>query len=101
MGFSLLIARFKDYMRAKDFSQRTIKDYGLQLNFFTRCLDSCSITQLKDITREVIARYQLSLLSQDKPLSLETQFARLVPVKSFFRYLTKTNQLLYDPASDL
>jgi len=99
--FNLLIAKFKEYMRSKGFSPRTIKDYPSQLNFFIRYLESCNIMQLNQITKEVILNYQMSLLTQDKPISLETQYARLVVVKSFFRYLVKTNQILYDPASDL
>lgn len=99
--FNLSIAKFQEYMKAQDFSGRTIKDYSIQLNFFIKFLESSQINHLNQITKEVISNYQLSLLTQDKPLSLETQYARLVPVKSFFRYLAKTNQVLYDPASDL
>lgn len=98
---NLSVAKFQEYMQAQDFSPRTIKDYSLQLNFFIKFLGLSQITQLNQITKETISNYQLWLLTQDKPLSLETQYARLVPVKSFFRYLAKTNQVLYDPASDL
>jgi integrase/recombinase XerD len=99
--FNLLIAKFQEYMRVKDFSQRTIKGYTSQLGFFIKYLQTLKIDQVNQITKEIIYNYQLSLLTQEKPISLETQLARLVALKSFFRYLAKTNQILQDPTIDL
>lgn len=36
-----------------------------------------------------------------KPLSLETQYARITPLKSFFRFLLKSNYILYDPTQEI
>lgn len=99
--FNLLVAKFKEYMRSKDFSPRTIETYSYHLRFFVKYLESCEISQLGQIKKEVILDYQMSLLTQDKPISLETQGARLVAVKSFFRYLVRGNQALYDPTTEL
>jgi len=99
--FSLLIAKFQEHMRAKDYSNRTIKDYGIQLKFFLKYLITREIRRINDIDKEITGSYQLSLVSQEKPLSLETQYSRLVSLKSFFKYLACTNQILYDPSTDI
>jgi integrase/recombinase XerD len=36
-----------------------------------------------------------------QPLSFRSQYAKLSPVRSFFRYLAKENLILYNPASEL
>ncbi len=95
------IAKFQHYMQAQNYSNRTVKDYRSQLGFFKRYLESEGIKSLNEIDRETIHKYQMSLLSCEPIISLETQYSRIVPVKSLFRYLTKTNQTLYDPASDI
>ena len=38
---------------------------------------------------------------QEEPRSLQTQRGRLVALRSFFRYLVKSSQILYDPATEL
>ena len=99
--FNFLTAKFQEYMRSKDYSKRTVKDYGYQLNFFGRFLTTAGINKINDITKEIISNYQMSLLTQEKSISLETQYSRIVSVKSFFHYLAKTNQVLYDPTADI
>ncbi len=95
------IVKFQEYMTAQNYSVRTVDGYGSQLKFFMKYLKGCGIEELNQIDRETVMNYQMSLFTQEKPLSLGTQYSRLVPVKSLLRYLTRTNQMMYDPSSDL
>ncbi|MBI5747667.1 MAG: tyrosine-type recombinase/integrase [Nitrospinae bacterium] len=100
----LLIQRFREYMGMENFSQRTIGDYVNQLGFFIQYLQTTDIEEITQIDKELIHKYQMYLYSyqkKGKPLSLETQYARLVPVKSLFRFLVKRGYFLYDPTSQI
>lgn len=58
-----------------------------------------------EITKPILERYQRHLYHHKKrdgsPLSFRTQYARLVPIKSLFKWLCKTNRILFDPASGI
>ncbi len=95
------ILKFQQYMKGLNYSPRTITEYGCQLNFFFKYLQTKGILNLNQITKEVILNYQMSLFSQERPLSLQTQLSRLFSMKSLFKYLMRTNQILYDPSYGL
>jgi integrase/recombinase XerD len=42
-----------------------------------------------------------AVLVRGKPLSFSSQIARLVPVRGFFKWLTRQNVLLWNPASEI
>lgn len=58
-----------------------------------------------EITKPILERYQRHLYHHKKrdgsPLSFRTQYARLVPIKSLFKWLCKNNRILFDPASGI
>ncbi len=88
----------------ENYSPKTISDYLNQLRFFVSYLQTAQIEELSGIDKETIHQYQLYLYGKqrkDKPLSLETQYARLVPLKTFFRWLVKRGYFLYDPTTQL
>ena len=101
MFLSWHAVKFQEHMKALNYSPRTIRDYGFQLSYFMRYLESSNITEVGQITRDVVRNYQMGLLTQEKQISLDTQRSRVVSLKSLFRYLFKTNQVMYDPTSDL
>jgi integrase/recombinase XerD len=43
----------------------------------------------------------MAVLVRGKPLSFSSQIARLVPVRGFFKWLTRQNVLLWNPASEI
>ena len=61
--------------------------------------------RLTEVTRPVLQRYQRHLYHAQsrggKPMSAGAQFNRLMAIKVFFRFLTRENVLLYNPASEL
>ncbi len=100
----LLLARFKEHLEMENYSPKTISDYLNQLQFFPRYLQTANLEELSQIDKEAIHQYQLYLYNNQakgKSLSLETQYARLVPLKTFFRWLVKRGYFLYDPTTQL
>jgi integrase/recombinase XerD len=62
------------------------------------------VSRPQEVTKPILERYQRHLFHarvRDKPLSAWTQKARLNPLKSYFKWLTKQNVLLFNPASEL
>ncbi len=57
------------------------------------------------MTLPMLERYQLHLFYYCKPngqpLTFRTQASRLVPVKAFFKWLTRSHVIFYNPASEL
>ena len=58
-----------------------------------------------EVTRPVLERYQRHLFHYRKkngePLSFRSQHARLVAVRVWFRWMTRQNHILHNPASEL
>ena len=63
------------------------------------------LTRPAEITRPILERYQRHLFLKRKkngaPLSATTQASRVTPIRKWFRWLTRNNRLLYNPAADL
>jgi integrase/recombinase XerD len=104
--FELLVARFVEHMQVLGWSPRTVDGYRSQVRFFLHWLDDeTDIADLTTVTPEVLHAYQTHLFGSSgangRALSIATQAARLSVVRSFFRYLVKSDVLLYDPSSGL
>ena len=74
-GLCVWMKRFLESMRVKNYSSRTLERYQRHL-FHLRKPDG-------------------------KPLTFKAQYARLVPVRAYFKWLTRQNVLLWNPASEL
>ena len=63
------------------------------------------ITEPVEVTRPVLERYQRHLFHYRKkngePLSFRSQHARLVPLRVWFRWMTRQNHILHNPASEI
>ncbi len=104
--FELLIARFVERMLVEGFSPRTISSYRSHLGFFLVYLDrETDVDAITTVTLEVLHGYQTWLYGytddEGRGLAIATQAARLSVVRAFFRWLVKTDVLLYDPAGSL
>ncbi len=86
-------------------SETTVEIRRRMLSRFILWCDERDLDQPQDITRPILERYRRYLYHYRKvdgqPLSFATQQQRLVPIKMFFKWLTKENYLLYNPASEL
>jgi len=104
--FELLIARFAEHQQVLGFSPRTVASYHSHLAFFLAWLaEETDVEEVTAVTPEVLHAWQTWLYGfadeDGRGLAIATQAARLSVVRSFFRFLVKTDVLLYDPAASL
>ena len=104
-GLAAYVMRYLEWLRVHNYSTCTVENREACLGYFVAwCLER-GLTQPKEITKPILERYQRSLYHWRKrngePLSFRAQHTRLVPVRALFRWLTRQNYLLYNPASEL
>ncbi len=98
--------KYLEWMAIANYSAGTIRDRRVHLGyFFTWCLER-GLTRPTEITKPVIERYQYYLFHYRKirdgePLPVRTQHARLIPIRTFFKWLARNNHILYNPASEI
>jgi integrase/recombinase XerD len=96
---------FLAWMLEKNYSPRTVDNRELYLRYFIQWCDERGLTRPQEITRPILERYQRHLFLHRKkdgqPLSTRSQAMRIVPIRAWFKWLTRNNHLLYNPASDL
>ena len=99
------VGEFLEWMRVRGYSEHTVKTRGLYLSYFAAWLAERGVTRPREVTKPILDRYQRYLYHYRKkdgaPLSFRSQHGRLVPVRALFRWLAKSNRLLYNPASEL
>jgi len=105
-GFSVRLAEYLDYLRVKGYSERTVGNRELYLGYFVAWCDQRGLGRPQEVTRPVLDRYARYLYyyrreATGQPLSFRSQYSRLVPVRAFFKWLTRQNYLLSNPASEL
>lgn len=90
---------FKESLKILKQSKTTIELYEAGLKQFLNWLAGEKIYDLKEVTFEVMRKYQLLLLS--KSYSLNTIHVKLRCLKRFFEYLEKTRVILLNPAEKI
>jgi len=104
-GMLPYLNQFLEWSGVMAYSERTIDIRNNHLRRFMRWCDERGLDQPQDITRPILERYRRHVYYYRKkdgqPLSLSTQCQRLEPIKAFFRWLTKENHILYNPASEM
>ena len=103
-----LQALMHDHLRAlqvKNYSEYTVRGREGHIGVFIAWLEERGITEAIDVTRPVLERYQRYLFHYRKtngePLSFRSQHARLVPLRVWFRWMTRQNFILHNPASEI
>ena len=99
------LAAFLEWSRGAGFTERTITTRREVITWFSAwCLER-GLDTPQAITRPILERYQRHLYHYRKadgtPLGYSTQIHRVVPLKSFFKWLARENHILYNPAADL
>jgi integrase/recombinase XerD len=104
-GFPALVAGFIEWMRVTNYSERTVEGRMLALAYFAAFLLERGISRPVEVTRPIIERYQRHLYHARKkdgqPLSFRYQHGRLIPVRAFFKWLSRQRHILANPASEL
>jgi integrase/recombinase XerD len=92
-------------MRVKNYAERTVEDRHKHLSRFIDWCEERGVSRAVEVSRPVLegfARYLYHYRRADgQPLSFQGQHVRLVPVRAFFRFLTKQHFLVFNPASEL
>lgn len=104
-GMMPYLRQFLESSAASGLSPRTVEVRERMLKYFMIWCDERNLNKPQDITRPILERYRRYLFHYRKkdgdPISFSTQQQRLVPIKAFFKWLTKENYILYNPASEL
>jgi integrase/recombinase XerD len=97
--------RFLAYRAERHFSESTIEGNKKSLRYFIQWCDERGLHHPNDITKPILESYQRHIYHYKKkngqPLSVSTQHGRVVPIKVWFKWLTRNDHLLYNPASEL
>lgn len=93
------------WMQEKNYSENTVFTRLQYLRYFVLWCDERGLDRPTEITRPILERYQRYMFlyrkSNGNPLSAKSQALRVSALRSWFTWLTKSNRLLYNPASDL
>lgn len=116
---------YLDVLRARNYSEQTAETRGFDLKMFLGWAAERDLTRAGQVTRPILEAYQRWLHryrrpvgrrggnaatppdasasegSRGKPLGWSTQRAKLGTLKDFFRWLTRQNVILHNPASEL
>jgi integrase/recombinase XerD len=104
-GMGIFATQFFEYLEVKGFSKVTVENRNYYLRAFSNWTRERGITGPREITRPILERYQRYLYQYRKrngePMSFRCQHSHLVAVRAFFKWLTRNNHILSNPASDI
>src|SRR3984885_13110642 len=103
-----LEAMMGEHLRAlavQNYSAHTVRNRQVHIGFFLQWCKERGLTEPVEVTRPVLERYQRHLFHYRKkngePLSFRSQHSCLVPLRVWFRWMTRQNHILHNPASEL
>lgn len=104
-GLFVFMQRFIAHLEVKQFTDMTLWNNERAMRDFIGWCDARALRKPTEITKAIIERYQRSLYLHRKkdgtPLSVYSQRAKLGPLKQWFKWLSKENYILYNPAADI
>ena len=96
---------FLEWCGMKGYSEATVTTRLHAIEYFIAWCDERNIDDPKVITRPMLERYRRALYYHRKadgqPLGMRTQQQRIISLRMFFKWLTKENYILSNPASEL
>ena len=101
-----LIEKYREHIRHKGYSDRTVEEYTWCTRYFFRWLkDKHNKTHPRDVTKDDIYDFQKHLFNYKSRkggyIKLTTQGKRLRAIRNFFRFLSKRDFILFDPTTSL
>jgi len=104
-GMAALTEQYFQWMRVRNYSERTVGGAAFHLRHFGLWLAERGVTRPNEVVKPMLDRYQRYLYyyrsANGRPMGFHSQAARLGAIRHFFRFLTKQNLLLYNPASEI
>ncbi|OGA23838.1 MAG: recombinase XerD [Betaproteobacteria bacterium RIFCSPLOWO2_02_FULL_67_26] len=96
---------FREWTLAKAYSERTVRTQHGAITRFIVWADERGLAKPSEVTRPILERYQRHLYHYRKkngqPLSVGGQLVQLHALKAWFKWLTRENHILSNPASEL
>jgi integrase/recombinase XerD len=93
------------WLEERNYSPQTVAGRRLYLTLFADWCTDHGLLEPAEVTKPVIERYQRYLFHYRKkngePLSFRSQHVQMIPVKSLFRWLSRQNYILNNPASEI
>ena len=104
-GLHAAMRRFIEYRGMMGGTESSLYSLERYIRDFISWADARSVTHPQHVTHSVLERYQRALYYYRKkdgaPLSVASQRAKLVPLRSFFKWLTRSGELSANPASEI
>ncbi len=105
LGLNRRMTQYLESMAIKNFSESTIEKREQYLSLFIYWCDQRGMLRPGEITKPIIERYQRYLFHYRKksgePLGFSGQTNRLIAIRAWFKWLTRENYILYNPASEI
>ncbi|MEQ1828931.1 MAG: phage integrase N-terminal SAM-like domain-containing protein [Pirellula sp.] len=104
-GWQSLLNAHVAALEVKNFSKDTISQRVKYVRWFALWCIERGATKPGDVVKALVERYQRYLYNhrdaKGKPMSFPSQHKHLSHVKSYFSWLARHNQILFNPASEL
>jgi integrase/recombinase XerD len=101
----MLVQGYQEHCAVKNHTEETLRVHGEDLKRFLNWCAERGLVEPLEITRPVLERYQRHLFHYRKkngePLSFASQRRCLCTVRMWCRWMTRSNYLLHNPASEL
>ena len=104
-GLYQLMQTYLEWLQVKNYSASTIEGREYFLLLFLEWCGQRGLIRPSEITKPILDRFQRHLFhyrkSNGDPLTFRSQYNRLVAIRAWFKWLTKENHILYNPASEI
>ena len=104
-AFYPYLQRYLEARLLRGFSAETQKSHDSNLRRFIAWCEERGLGEPQSVTKPILERYRKHLYyarkTDGEPLSFSSQNVALTILRSFFKWLTKENYLLYNPASEV
>jgi integrase/recombinase XerD len=104
-GFEHRLSQYHEWLLVNHFSPMTAECKTKYLGYLVAWCQDRGLTRPSEVTKPILERFQAHLFHRRKengePLSLATQQNHLTAARGFFRWLSRQNLILYNPASEL
>ena len=92
-------------LRSRNYAEGTLEERAYSLKVFLAWTAERDVTRAGEVTRPILEAYQRWLYRYTqpggRPLSWSTQRQRIGCLRDFFRWVTRQNVILHNPASEL
>lgn len=100
-----MMARFLEWMQVRNHTPRTLESYERALRYFAAWTEERGIEKPAEVMKALVEQYQRHLFyrrkADGKPLSYSTQLNLIHPMRSFFRWLSRSGFIEANPSLEM